>query len=78
MSIFGRNRTEKELALLWCLERENAGMYGSQLAAITGIGRASVYIHLARLEDRGLVLRRVEEPSSAAYPGRHRYYRTAK
>lgn len=66
-----RNRSEKEAAILWCLRRETTGMFAIDLCAITGLWRGNIYLHLARMEDHGLV--RCERPEGP-YPQRHRYY----
>jgi hypothetical protein len=62
-----------ETPILWCLERE-PGMYGLDLAQMTGISRSVIYYHLGLLEEAGKVRR--EEPPSQSGPGRPRYYLT--
>lgn len=65
-----RNEREKRLSILWVLEREHdKGMTGVELHTITGVSLGSIYPMLARLEDEGLVLRRIDEVTR-----RHRFY----
>src|SRR5271167_4825391 len=52
--ILRRTSVEKEAAILWCLHFQ-PGMTGPALAEITGIERGRIYIHLSRLEEKGLV-----------------------
>lgn len=65
-----RSRAEKEAAILWCLRRE-PGMFATDVCAITGVWRGSIYIYLAAMEDRGQV--RSVRPEGK-YPQRYRYY----
>jgi DNA-binding PadR family transcriptional regulator len=59
----------KELEVLRHLNSELKGMYGLQVVERSGgaIGRASVYILLSRLEDKGYVS--VTRPKTADHPG---------
>jgi DNA-binding MarR family transcriptional regulator len=66
-----RSKEQKEAAILWCLKRAPEGLRGLELCDLTGVWQGSIYVYLARLEDRGLV--RMEfEPGPK--PRRSRYY----
>jgi DNA-binding PadR family transcriptional regulator len=57
----------KDLKALLLLESNPAGLYGSEVVALSYgfVGRGTIYTLLARLVDRGLV-RAVDEPPTAA------------
>ena len=63
-----------EAPLMWCLQRQQ-GMYGLELAEVTGISHSVIYYYLSRLEEGGKV-RREEEPQAGLPRGarRFRYY----
>jgi len=67
----GGSRTEKERAILWCLSKSPEGLYGKDLCWLTGIGRATIYIYLGRLEEDGKV-RMVRD--SGPYPQRYKIH----
>lgn len=50
-----RSNDEKEAAILWCLDREPAGLFPIDLEQITGIWPGSLYPRLDALKRRGLV-----------------------
>lgn len=66
------SRAKKEAAILWCLRHE-PGMGGLELCALTGIWRSSIYVYLARMEERGLVRQEITR-DAAGRPTRVRYY----
>jgi predicted transcriptional regulator len=70
--VIWRSKAEKRDAILWCLRKANPnGLYGLELCRITGIGRATIYIHLAHLEEHGKI-KMVRD--SGLYPQRSKYF----
>jgi DNA-binding PadR family transcriptional regulator len=59
----------KELEVLRLLQLTGRGMYGLEIVEKSGgaVGRASIYILLGRLEEKGFVS--VKRPQSAAHAG---------
>lgn len=53
--VFGRDRAEKEEAILWCLLRAPGGLSRRELRLLTGIGRGSLCMLLEHLEERFLI-----------------------
>jgi DNA-binding PadR family transcriptional regulator len=59
----------KELEVLRLLQSAGNGMYGLELVEKSrgAIGRASIYVYLSRLEEKGFVT--VKRPATADHPG---------
>jgi DNA-binding PadR family transcriptional regulator len=59
----------KELEVLRLLQSAGSGMYGLELVEKShgAIGRASIYVYLSRLEQKGFVA--VKRPATADHPG---------
>jgi len=59
----------KELEVLRLLQSAGSGMYGLELVEKShgAIGRASIYVYLSRLEEKGFVT--VKRPVTADHPG---------
>ena len=62
----------KELEVLRLLQSAGKGMYGLELVEKSrgAVGRASVYVFLGRLEEKGFVT--VTRPTSGKHPGMQR------
>jgi DNA-binding PadR family transcriptional regulator len=59
----------KELEVLRLLQSAGSGMYGLELVEKSNgaIGRASIYVYLSRLEEKGYVI--VKRPATADHAG---------
>lgn len=66
-----RSKQEKRDAILWCLRRSPSGMYATELCKITGLWRITIYIHLGRMDEDGLV---AMVRDHGPYPQRYKYH----
>ena len=64
---------QTRLLLTTMLEQPRAWYYGYELSKATGLSSGTLYPLLMRLNDRGLLESRWQEPQRAGRPARHAY-----